>query len=310
MSLPMRVLHCTTIPLSSPSAARNRLTRMSHALGRKGVEVIMAGWETGLDEPWQERTGKSGRQIVFDPAYAGVKRYCRAMTRGAQAAQFYGDHLPSLLESHECDGVISYAYQAQTAQAILGAARRVGAFVVADMVERFGPSLYRLLSGMNYQQWGLCRSVLPRMDGLIGISKGWCEWAQQRDLPNVWIPSFAEDHGCVRTDASPPERPFTLVFIGHWIRRELPCTFLRAMRMCIDRGLDVRMRVLGKVGHLPRERRPMRVLRGDKVLREHVEFLGFVSDEQRDRELADADAFILLRRDWLAVAKLVALALP
>jgi glycosyltransferase involved in cell wall biosynthesis len=135
------------------------------------------------------------------------------------------------------------------------------------------------------------------MDGLIGISKAWCDWAGRRRLPSVWIPSFADDRGRARAGPSTSDRSFTLAFIGHWIRREQPCVFLEAMRICLGRGLDIRMNVIGDIGKLSRERAAMRFLRRHPDLRERINFLGFVSDEERDRQLADADAFVLLRAD-------------
>jgi glycosyltransferase involved in cell wall biosynthesis len=293
----MRLLVCTSLPILEPSAGLNRLTRMSRALRPHGIETVLVGRGQSLNAAWNEVSDEQGLRVVYDGPRTGVRRHCRAMTHGAQAAHFYRHHLPDLIARYQCQGVLGYLAQAQVGQALLETARATDTFVVADMVERFRPSLYYLLNGVYFEQMRLCASVLPQYDGILGISKAWCDWASARRLPSVWIPSFAEDHGQVRDEPSSGGQPFTITFIGHWIEREKPRAILKAMRLCIDRGINVRMNVLGKVGQTRRERSAMRLLRSDPVLQKAVHFHGFVSDAERNRHLAEADAFILLRPD-------------
>lgn len=293
----MRLLICAGFPVLAPSAGKNRLERMRSALAIHGMEAILVGEGSSPSEPWHYESTANGPCIGYNPHRVPVFGRCRAMRIGAQAAHFYRDYLTELIKTYACRGVIDFACQAQVSRSILDAARSVGAFVVGDIVERFTLSWHNLLNGMNWQQSRLCRAVLPRMDGLIGISRGWCDWAERRGIPNVWIPSFAQDHGCVRTGPSAADRPFTLAFIGHWESRELPRTIMQAILLCIDRGVDVRMNVLGNVGRTIREREAMCFFRKHPALQEHIKFLGFVSDPERDRQLAEADAFILLRPD-------------
>ncbi len=291
----MKVLVCTTVPLQEASAGRNRLLRMASALDPLGIEAILVG--TGTPEggaEWEEQMVAGRRGIAYDPRRTGARRYCRAMTNGAQGASFYKKFLPEIARSYRCAGAISYAYQGQSGEAILLGARIAGIFVVADMVEWFDWSPYRIANGMNYEQWRLREKVLPHMDGVVGISRAWVEWARGRGIPAVWIPSFAEERPW-RGDARRAGSQFTLVFMGHWVDREKPLVLLAALRRCVVEGLDVRLRVLGRVGETGRERRVREVVRRDRVLRERVDFVGFVSDEERDRELANAGAFVLLR---------------
>ena len=293
----MRFLACTWIPLERPSAGLNLFLRMRRSLENQGIDMILVGQQDDMDAPWRETSLQGRPAIAFSGQHTGVRRYSLALTHAAQAAKFYRDTLPTLLTEYECDGAIVYSFQAQTAQAVLEGCRSLNKLVIADMVEWYRWSAYCLLNGVNIQQHRLCRSVLPNMDGIIGISKAWCAWAEARGVPSVWIPAFAEDRGCSRITPSPPDQPFTITFIGHWVDRELPNVILRALRLCIDRGLDIRMNVLGNAGQTRNERKAMRLLRADNVLQGHVNFLGFVSDEERDRQLAQADAFVLLRSD-------------
>lgn len=292
----MKVLICTAIPLASSSAALNRLTRMRRALAQQGIDAILVGSASGIDQCWKESESESGRQIVYDPLRTGAKkRYSRALTIASQAAAFYRRNLGELLTHYQCDGVISYVSQAQMGDAILQAARSTDCFVTADMVERFQVSTYYLLNGVYFQQNRLCSRTLPRMDGIIGISHGWCDWSESRGIPNVWIPSFAEDDPRLQRSGGTNNDSFTISFIGHWIRRELPTVILRAIRLCLDRGVDIRMNVIGNVGQSPREQKAMRLLASDPGLKQSIHFTGFVSDEDKNRLLAESDAFVILR---------------
>lgn len=291
----MKLLVCTALAIHKPSAGLNRLERMRSALRPNGIEVIIVGTGDCPYAPWQVDMSDYGSYIVFDPARIRVWRHCESATLTAQTALFYRRHLMEIISAQRCAGVICYTFQADNAGAILAATRQAGGFVFADMVEWFNISWHYMFNGVNIQQARMRRYVLPNVDGMIGISKGWCEWADQRDIANIWIPSFAEDSGLFRTTPPPPNRPLTLAFIGHLVSRELPQVIMRAIQLCYDRDVDVRMNVLGNVRRMPSECTAMRIIRKNPVLAERVKFLGFVSDTERDILLADADAFILLR---------------
>jgi len=294
----MNVLICTSSNILLPSAGKNRLTRMRRALAPHGIKTILVGaGNSDQPEPWCLIETPGGLCITFNPNRVQVWRHCRALKIGAQAVKFYQDYLVKLIERFECSGIIDYSFQGQVSRAILEGVRMTNSFVVADVVEHFNLSWHYLFNGINYQQLQRCRVLLPKMNGVIGISKAWCAWADKQGIPNVWIPPFAEDYCSVRTKPSLPDRPFTMVFLGHWVPRELPRVFLKALQLCIEQNIDVRMIVLGNVGKSSRERPAMRFLQKDPVLAKHVTFRGFVSDQERDHELAESDAFIILRSD-------------
>jgi glycosyltransferase involved in cell wall biosynthesis len=293
----MRVLISSAVDIDRPSAMRNRLVRMLKAIEGQGHAGVLVGSASSTSGAAQHSKLNGVDCVTYPISYRRKLMFRNAAYRSRLAEQFYRANLETLLAAYEIDIQLAFTVNAGLAHTLVRLSRQKGVPVVADVVEWFGISLRYLLNGVNWQLAQLTRAILPKVDGLIGISKAWCDWADQKGLPNVWIPSFAEDHGCVRTEASQADRPFTMVFIGHWVEREKPRQLLRAIRMCLDRGVDVRLRVLGNVGKTRWERRAMKLLRNDPKLTEHVEFLGFVSDEQRDQELAGADAFAILRED-------------
>lgn len=293
----MNVLLCTDISLERPSAGLNRLKRMRQSLLQQGVGAILAGEGSCGDALWRIEQGSEGTNVVYNRNLVPVLGHCRAAQATAQATYFYKRHLAHIIAKLDCDGVIAYTFQGDTAAAILQGARLAGVFVVADMVEWFGLSVRYLLNGVALQQARLHRRVLPCMDGIIGISHAWESLACDLKLPYVWIPSFAEEPRCGRTQPSSPAGKLTLTFIGHWVARERPCELLNALHLCQMKGIEVNMNVLGHIGSSIFEWRAMYLLKHRKELNSRVRLLGFVEDHERDRLLANSDAFVLLRDD-------------
>ncbi len=295
----MKVIICSLLPLGTPSAARNRLYMMRGALAREGIEAIVVGeGDYTLGPNWRLVEGKNGYNIEFRRDKVPVHYYSPALQIGVRAARFYKRNLLEIIRDFHCSGVIDYSFQAQTSVEILKAARAIGAFVVADLVERFDFSWHNLFNGMLWQQKRLCDAVVPKLDGVIGISKGWCQWAKRQKIPYTWIPSFAEDRASLlRRRESPAGRPFTLVFVGHWIPRELPGAIFGAIKLCANQGIEIRLEVLGNAGKTARERGALEQVRTDAELVRQIDFLGYVDDNERDRRLSLADAFVLLRPD-------------
>ncbi len=88
-------------------------------------------------------------------------------------------------------------------------------------------------------------------------------------------------------DAPPTETP-TLLFIGRLKRYKGVDIVLRAVRVLLDRGVDVRFRVAGRGDDLER----LRGITADLGLEDRVEFLGFVDDPTK---------LALLRSSWIHV---------
>ena len=276
----MRILIATALSLDYPSAAGNRLRRMALALRMHGIQTVLVGMRSfDTCTVGQEHYAKDGLAVHVFPSprfRSCIPRYIQLMR---SAARYYAKNLVALLEQYQIDLVIIYSYYWQFSHVVWRICRQRGVAVCSGMVEWFAPTPRLVLTGQTIDLLAHRRLVLPQLDGLIGISRFWVDWAVARGLPTVCIPSFAEDHGVVRVEPSPPGRLFTLTYMGHWIDRELPCNILQAMRMCIDRGVPVRMNLLGNIGKSYRERKAMRFLDRDEVLKQYVSFLGFVSDE-------------------------------
>jgi len=282
--------------MDQPSAPLSRLNLMRLSLRPHGIQLILAGSSKSVETPWTLRKINGFWEVHFNVKDFPIYCHSKAMKFGRQSAKFYQLALPELFQKMGITGAITYSAQYQTVLPVFEYCRLNNKPIFADMVELFDWKYRYFLNGVNFQEWLLIRRLLPCFDGLIGISHYWCDWAKGKGVPSVLVPSFAEDKGWVRSTQSPIDKPFTITFIGHWVERELPITLLRAMRLCIDQGIPIELNVLGNVGKSRWERKAMHFLKGDSVLQANVHFLGFVSDDERDQHLVNADAFVVLRK--------------
>ena len=268
---------------------------MAQALKPFGVELVMAGRSEKTDT-WEYRQGNDIGEIAYNPTAFPVARFSRALKLGGYAAKFYQQVLPSLFTEQGFDGAIGFSSQHQVLQPVLEICQANNKPMFADVVEWFGWNPKYLLNGVLRQQTKLLNDLLPKLDGLIGISHFWNQWSDQQNIPNVWIPSFLGEIPATQRTTD-DGAPFTIAFMGHWIERELPRTILGAMDLCLSRGIDIRMNVIGNVGKSIWEKKAVNFLNSNDKLREKVHFLGFLSEEEKEEQLVNASAFIILRQD-------------
>ena len=268
---------------------------MAKSLKPYGIELVMAGRSEEV-VAWEYRESGEIAEVAYNPTAFPARRFSRALELGAHASKFYRQILPTLFNNQSFDGAIGFSSQYQVLQPVLEVCQANNKPMFADVVEWFGWNPKYLLNGILRQQTKLLNDLLPKLDGLIGISHFWNQWGDQQSIPNVWIPSFlGETPGLQRTIGD--HAPFTIAFMGHWIDRELPRTILHAMDICLRRGIDIQMNVIGNVGKSIWEKKAVNFLNSNDKLREKVNFLGFLSEEEKEKQLVNASAFIILRKD-------------
>ena len=86
--------------------------------------------------------------------------------------------------------------------------------------------------------------------------------------------------------------PFELISVGHLCEQKGFDVLLRAMRVCLDRGLTPRLTIVGK-GHL---QEPLQALSKELGLTDHVVWLGAPDRSTMPEQYRRADAFVLASR--------------
>jgi glycosyltransferase involved in cell wall biosynthesis len=292
-----RLMLCTAVWWDRGGAETNRLQRMRHVLRRLGVETVVTALSSDPDSGrgWSVADDTCGSVVRYRSTPSSLVYPSPAMRRVFGASRFHREHGDALLRRFECEALLVYTSQAPLAEACVELARRHRLPVLADAAEYHGFTPHYALNGVNLQQWLFRHRVVPRLDGLVGVGRGWCAWAERAGVPTAWVPAFGVRPAVVRKRVARSDEPIRLAFIGHWVRRECPDVLIAGLGAAVAAGVDLTVDVLGKPHRSYRERVWLRAVEASPHLRERIHFRGFVSDDERDRYLAYADLFVLLR---------------
>jgi glycosyltransferase involved in cell wall biosynthesis len=292
----MKILILMQHPFPGTSPGANHMQRMAMGLRRVGHDaMIVAPRLPGDGLPLKGEDGgvpyvscampAKPKWLPFYPYWAAALRSCMYRT------------LESLLESTRCDAAIIEGTSWWAFDPLRRLCQSHGVLVAPYGLEWFPPQFRRLFNASWIDQWLQRKLLYPKSDGIIGISRLWREVADEYHLPFVIVPAFNK----YPDDDLPPiiessHQRFRLVFSGKWLGREMPQTIMKGMEIAVKRGIDVELVVLGRVGSRPDERAAMRFLRTCPV-RDRINLLGWVEEHVLERELARADALVLLRPD-------------
>jgi glycosyltransferase involved in cell wall biosynthesis len=242
-----------------------------------------------------------GRPWPFLPGYVNLLG-----DFGRHAAGFLDD----LLRGERWDAIIYYGRSWLTASPLNAVARRHRVPVIPYQVEWHGLNAQLLFSGQSLDTALYRRLILPKAPGIVGISTLWKRWADERGIPSVVIPSFAD------VAASPPVgsrrdgQAFEVVFVGGWGGRELPLTLFDGLERAIARGVDVRLTVVGEIKSAGAEGHALRDFNRRSELKSRATFTGWLRGRALADQLARAHAFVLLRDETRETRALFPTRLP
>jgi len=234
--------------------------------------------------------------------------------------------LADVLESTDCHLLIDYCSYGRVSRVVWQIAKARGIPVIGDLVEQKAPTLHRWLNGAAHEQTIRDREILPRLDGIIGISPAWVQWAKAQNLPSVWVPALLDPQELPQRQPNIAPTPranastesFTtngadkprIGWIGHWNQREHIQTLLHALRQLAVDGTPVALDVVGKVATSRWAKRLVRWVQHDLTLNPLVHFHGFVSESQKRALMDAANLHVLLRSENNETRKLFPTRLP
>lgn len=298
----MRVLIALGLPYPAPSASAGRIQKFARGLIEAGAEVLVLGQRPTIPDVPDRGTDAQG--VAYDTVVVKEPRYFVEKFRQRSVVnQATFEMVERLLSQKHYDAVIAYGQswhcfnQSSSMMRGLGSiCHRHGAVCLMDCTEWHALSRIQVLNGVLLDQWTLLHRVVPRLDGIIGISKFWVDYAQRRHLPVIHIPALGE----ADVPAPPAPRragPFRLTYLGQMAKRDLPAAMIESVRLAVRKGHDVQLVVVGGVDKLAAGRQLIGQVAADGELKDRVIFTGFVSSEEVQKRLADADALVLLRND-------------
>ncbi len=292
----MNVLYCTYYDLNSSNAAFNRIRNISHASKSHYINIKIVG--SGSKKDVYEITDDNGfGKILFNRSKFKTFRHSNAMKYIAEASKFYLRHLHELILNLKISLIIIYSPQGEIVGPIINISKKLGVKVIADCGEYYGFSLHSLLNGMLFQQAYFRYFQMKKLDGITFVAHHtWDQRADKLNLPKVHIPSITIDKQIFRTSPS-NNKIIHIVFMGRLWSREMPNIIFKALKKCVDEDLKFKFHLIGTRNNNYREKYWMNKLKKIKALSNFIKVYGYVDNYFRDRILAEADMFILLREE-------------
>jgi glycosyltransferase involved in cell wall biosynthesis len=279
------------------SAGANHMKRLSAGLRRAGHEALIVaprqpGEAVPLDGEDQDGTPYASFAVPALPRFAPFYQYwVRALRRGLKRK------MPEVLGRTDWDVAIIEGNSWWAFDPVRKICQRHNVLVAPYALEWFKPEPRRLLNGSALDQWLQRAWTYRKSDALIAISRFWSDYARRLGKPSVLVGAKSGYPDSQLPEVVwEPHKGFRLVFVGTWLRRELPQTLIRGVELAAERGVDVELVVLGAIGCTAEERPAIRRLERSPA-KGRIRLLGWVDNSVLQREMSAGDAFVLLRRD-------------
>jgi len=138
---------------------------------------------------------------------------------------------------------------------------------------------------------------ITKADGVVAISRFLTDFYAQRGVPTIRIPAIIEipEEMPEFSGTECENKEFNITYLGGLFAREGPLEMTGAIRKLLLKGLPVRLTIVGSSGVEGTALKFRKVCQADELLRDKVDFLGRVSDEEVVRRLQSADALVFPR---------------
>lgn len=300
----MKVLIALGNPYPASTAFAGRMQKFGRGLMEAGADVLLLRQQTA--ERGMPMSGEDAYGVRYETVDVGYVDFRDKIRKRTLTIDSTLRAVERKLSEHSYDAVIAYGqswYCLNQSYRLLGKLLRVchthNALCLMDCTEWHALSRMTLLTGVALDQWLVTHRMLPRLDGIIGISHLWLDYAARHRVEAIHIPSLGE----ADMPVPPAERkagPFRLTYLGPMAGRDLPTTMLESVRLACRRGLDVELIVVGAVDRTKEGRDARKAVAADAELSARVCFTGWVSDSEVAQRLWDADALVLLRDNrWM-----------
>ncbi len=283
-------------------AATKRAQMLGRGLLAAGVDVRFLS----RPKPGQAGSGQGWLTDMYGMPYQLASYRAEGVAaKLVMLARLPGDYrraLDQILNEMSFDAVVCFTHSGILIRQLLSACRRRGIVCVQDLNEWFtatprsaaNPFIWDAI--INRRRW------LPRLDGIVAISRLLKAHADSIGTPAILVPSLAEP-GIPLQPPHAPQRPlgdsFTITYLGPMSARDMPMTMVEGVRLAVGQGHDVRLVVVGDVDSEPAGRRARAFVMADTELKGRVTFTGYVSSDELKLRLAGSDAFMLIRPDTL-----------
>ncbi len=296
----MRVLILLAAPYPGGSAQAVRICHMARGLRDAGATTsILAFGKIGQDSPWPGwATDPYGTPYTLVPKPPKPASRVQNFRRQLGILRSITDMTEQLIRRERVNRVILYDHSWLHFRGTVSRCRHMGTPVVMDCTEWRDFTWGRLLNGSFVDQWLLFHRLLPRLNGLIAISRLLEDYARRLGLPVLRLAAiYSETDSPLPAAQAGQHKVFRVTYMGPLSDRDLPMGMLHGLEAALRRGLDVQLTAIGRLGLFPSARQAVAYVEGNERLRPHVTFTGYIDDAEVCRLLGESDALLLMRPD-------------
>nr|WP_218932237.1 glycosyltransferase [Adhaeretor mobilis] len=283
------------------SAAANRIQKIARGLARAGEKpMVLAAriaaheLETAIETEWQYDDYNIPYKHVVWPTTGSFLPYNARLILHLRPR--FQNAIETLAEQTLPDAVIIYGHSGLISNPIRKFFQRREIPVVMDITEYHPTTIRRMLMTQSFDQWLCMKRLLPKLDGVIAISRWLEEFARRHKRPVLRIPALGEGLEEPLSSSAESEK-FTMTYLGSMIERDLPHSLLDGVLAAASRGLELDLVIVGRLEATSAGRAARARIKGDPRLCKCVTVTGWLTDEEMRSRLRESDCFVLLRDD-------------
>jgi len=293
------ILLVTQAPFPARSATTNHLARICRGLQLQGCTPAIIGVAASA----KLLTGKYSKwEVPFECVEETVpRRPFFIFKRGQVLHKLMQPRIQELINSGTIRAILFYGSSYSAFDKLINICLEHRVLILTYEYEYPMINWLALVTGEYLDRKKYIKRSLPKASGIIGISSFWQVIARKQSIPSIIIPSYLSDEIEIlnkgkNTTEIETRDVFHLVRLGHWAVRECPCVLFEALKTVHNKGIPIHHTAIGQIGNNPLERKAVRMYKTDPLLQKIVTVTGWVDDNEKDKLLASASAFIHLRR--------------
>ena len=308
-------------PFGSASASRLRHFALGLKEAGANVRVVSQVSIQNRDEDDQSDHTRAYRGIPYESVvgfnhihteergYWTKLNWFREFIRGANLAV---QRVAELIEKGQVDIILQYNRSHIAMAPFIKLCQRTNIPLVIDVVEWPDRSFFAggLLHPFYWDTKIAMHYTIPKADGVIGISKFLVDFYSQKKMPVLRIPAVIE------MPKQPPHIEqrhsefFEIAYVGKLIPRDGITEILSAIKILLGKKLPVRLSIIGSEGLSGLGHRVKQKCKSDRLLKNSVRFLGYLSDDDLKIKLKEANALVFVRPNDVTAAAAFPTRLP
>jgi glycosyltransferase involved in cell wall biosynthesis len=294
----MRVLIVYAGAYPGVAASAGRVQRFARGLRAQGANAFLLALNAAHRSPGQGRWHTDGYGVPYTLVSRSPSGRFDLLRTLLERPRLLARRAEEVFDQSRIDVAMLYGASWHAFRPVLELCHRRGVPVLMDFVEWYRIRMNLTWNPLFWDQQVLYRRILSCLSGAVCISRLWARHARSRGVPTIRIPAIGEaEPACLDHPANTEPTPFTAAYLGRLAARDLPQTMLAGVARAAERGLDLRLVVVGSVDAKGPARCAVREAQSHPRLKDRVTLTGWVSQEQLQRRLADAGALLLLRPD-------------